>query len=46
MGFAVLWDRTPAMLTEWKQRYSLWAEEIEDFAVETIRAEHREDEVE
>lgn len=46
MGFAVTWDRTPAMLTEWKKRYPLWANEMEDFAVETIREEHRDDEVE
>jgi hypothetical protein len=46
MGFAVTWDRTPAMLTEWKERYPLWANEMEDFAVQIVRDEHRDDEIE
>lgn len=41
-GFAVLWDESPAMLTEWKQRYPLWAKELDDFALEVVRSKHRE----
>lgn len=40
-GFAVLWDGTPAMLTEWKRRYPIWADELEEFALETIRDKYR-----
>lgn len=36
-GFAVEWDETPSDLTMWKQRYPLWATDIEQIATEIIR---------
>jgi hypothetical protein len=44
-GFAVEWDYTPAMLTEWKQRYPLWGAELEEFALAAIRDKYQEDEI-